>query len=202
MFDWIDVIGDGNYGFRAIVVTELGGKEAWPLLRRAMSMEMKMNREEYLRVYLSEQALDNALFRIGSLGNGHAPYIHWMEAPMALYSAATFLNIGIAYYGSANGNLIYNYLVLPLRKAVDVHSVNQVIHTCWVNRNHFVQLLINDDSSPQPPVQHSCREAVDNSSRHIETHFSSRILLWNRLYEPRPPQHNNITEDAVNLDSS
>ena len=26
LFDWIDVIGDGNCGFRAIVVTELGGE--------------------------------------------------------------------------------------------------------------------------------------------------------------------------------
>ena len=76
-----------------------------------------------------------------------------MEAPkMALYSAATFLNIGIAYYGSADGNLIYNCLVLPLRKAPSVHSVNKVIHICWVNRNDFFQLLMNDDSSPLPPV--------------------------------------------------
>ena len=32
LFDWIDVLGDGNYGFRVITVTELGGEEAWPLL--------------------------------------------------------------------------------------------------------------------------------------------------------------------------
>ena len=70
-----------------------------------------------------------------------------------------------------------------------------------MNRNHFVQQLMNDDSSPLPPVQQSWREAVDNFFRHIETHFSSRILLWNRLYGPRPPQHNNTAEDAVNLDS-
>ena len=124
-------------------------------------MEMQMKREQYLRVYLSEQALDNAIFRIGSHSNGHAPYIHWMEAPMALYSAATFLNIGIAYYGSADGNPMYNCLVLPLRKAAGVHSVNKVIHICWVNRNHYVQLLMNNDSSPLPPIQRSWKEATN-----------------------------------------
>ena len=56
--------------------------------------------------------------RCYSHSNGPAPYIHWMDALMSLYSAATFLNIGIAYYSSADGNPLYNYLVLPLRKHV------------------------------------------------------------------------------------
>ena len=116
-------------------------------------MEMQMNRDQYVSVYLLEEALDNAIFRIGSHSNGPAPYINWMEAPMALYSAATFLNIGIAYYDYADDNPMYNCLVLPLRKAAGVHSVNKVIHICWVNRNHFVQLLMNDDSSTLPLVQ-------------------------------------------------
>ena len=118
-----------------------------------------------------------------------------MDAPMALYSATTFLNIGIFYYGSADSNPMYNCLVLPLWKAPSVHSVNKVIHICWVNGNHFVQLLMNDDSSPLPSVHQRWREAVDNFTRHIETHFTSRIMLWNKLCGPRPPH-------AVNLDSS
>ena len=72
---------------------------------------------------------------------------------MVLYSAATYLNIGIAYYGFAYGNPMYNCLVLSLKKAAGVHSVNKVIHIRWVNRNHFVQLLMNENSSPLPPVQ-------------------------------------------------
>ena len=142
-------------GFRAISVIELRGEEAWPLLRRAMCMEMQMNREQYLRVYLSAETLDNAIFSIGSHSKEPAPFIHWLEAPMGLYSATTFLNIGIAYYGSADGNPNYSCLVLPLRKAAGVHSVNKVIHICWVNRNHYVQLLMNDDSSPLLPIQRS-----------------------------------------------
>ena len=86
-----------------ISITELGGEEAWPLLRRALCMEMQMNKEQYLRVYLSAEMLDNAIFSIGSHRNGPAPFIHWLEALMALYSATTFLNIGIAYYGSVDG---------------------------------------------------------------------------------------------------
>ena len=140
LFDWIDVLGDGNCGFRAISVTELGGEETWPLLRRAMCMEIQMNRAQYLSLYFSQESLDDAIFRIGSHGDGPAPYIHWMDASMALYSAATFLNIGIAYYGSVSSNPLYNCLVLPLRKAPGVHSVHKVIHICWVNGNHFVQL--------------------------------------------------------------
>ena len=164
-------------------------------------MEMQINRDQYLRLYLSQESLDDAIFRIGSHGNGPAPYIHWMDASMALYSAATFLNIGIAYYGSVSSNPLYNCLVLPLRKAPGVHSVHKVIHICWVNGNHFVQLWMNDDSSPLPPVHQRWREAVDNFCKHIETHFSTRIMLWNNLCEPRPPLRNNNADNAVNLDS-
>ena len=102
------MLGDGNCGFRAIAVTELGGEEAWPLLRRAMSMEMQMNKAQYLTLYLSQESLDDSIFRIGSHANGPAPFMHWMDAPMALYSAATFLNIAIAYYGSADCDSQYN----------------------------------------------------------------------------------------------
>ena len=90
---------------------------------------------------------------------------------MGLYSATTFLNIGIAYYGCADGNPNYSCLVLSLRRTTGVHGVNKDIHICWVNKNHYVQLLMNDDSSPLPPIQRSWREAADNSCRHLETHF-------------------------------
>ena len=89
LFDWIDVLGDGNCGFRAIAVTELGGEEAWPILRRAMSMEMQMNRAQYLTLYLSQESLDESIFRVGSHTDGPAPFMHWFDAPMSFYSAAT-----------------------------------------------------------------------------------------------------------------
>ncbi len=59
-------------------------------------------------------------------------------------------------------NTNYSCLVLPLTRAAGVHSVNKVIHICSVNGNHFVQLLMNDDSSPLPPVHQRWRDAVDN----------------------------------------
>ena len=79
-------------------------------------------------MYLSAEALDNAIFSIGSHSNGPTPFIHWLDAPMALYFATTFLNIGIAYYGSIDGNPYYNCLILSLRKAAGVHSVRSAFH--------------------------------------------------------------------------
>ena len=40
-----------------------------------------------------------------------------------------------------------------------------------------------------------------NFTRHIETHFTTRIMLWNNLRGPQPPPRNNTADDAVNLDS-
>ena len=117
-------------------------------------------------------------------------------------SAATYLNIVIAYYGSSNGNPEYNYLVLPIRRIPRVHGVNKVMHICWVNRNHYVQLLMNDDSSPLPLVHQAWRQAANNSCRYLERHFCSKISLWNKLLGLRLWPRDNTAEDAVNLDSS
>ena len=120
----------------------MGGEEAWPPLRPAMFMEMQVNREQYLHLYLSAKTLDNVMFRFGSHIKGPAPFIHWLEASLGLYSAATFFNIVIAYYNPTNSNPYYNCLVLPLRRTAGVHGIN---------RNHYIQLLMNNDSSPLPP---------------------------------------------------
>ena len=151
--DWIDVIGDAI---------------ACPLLRRAMSLEMETHRDQYARVYLSAELVENAIYRIGAHSKGPAPYIHWMEMT-ALYSATTFLNIAIAYYGSADGNPMYNCLVLPVRRTGGMHGVNKLVHILWVNGNHYVQLLMNDDSSPLPPVQQNWRAVANNSCKFRET---------------------------------
>ena len=82
-----------------------------------------------------------------------------------------------------------------------MHGVNKILHICWVKRNHYVQLLTNDDSSPLSPVHQAWREAAENYCRHLEIHFHSRISLWNRLYRVRLQQRYNTAEDAVNLDS-
>ena len=97
----------------------------------------------------------------------------------ALYSAATFLNIAIAYYGSADGHSMYNCLVLPLRRTGGTRGVNKLIHILWVNRYHYVQLLMNDDSSPLPLVQQNWRAAPNNSCKDLEIQYHNRKLLWN-----------------------
>ena len=130
-------MGDENCGFRVVAVTELGGEEAWPFLRRVMFMEMRVHRPQYLRLYLSAESLNAVMFRIGSYNKGPAPYIHWLDAPLRLYSTTTFLNIAIAYYESSNGNLEYNCLVLPLRRTPGVNGIIKVQHICLVNRSMF-----------------------------------------------------------------
>ena len=76
---------------------------------------METHREQYARVYLSNDLVDEAIHRIGAHNKGPALYNHWMEMT-ALYFAATFLNIAIAYYSSADGNSMYNCLVLPVKE--------------------------------------------------------------------------------------
>jgi len=200
LFDWIDVLGDGNCGFRAITVTEMGGEENWPLLRRAMSLEMETHRAQYGRIYLSAQTLEEAIYRVGRHSYGPANFEHWMEA-QNLYAAATFLNIAIAYYGAPDGNSTYNFLVLPLRRMAGSRGVNKLVHILWVNRNHYVQLLMNDDTSPLPPIHTNWREACDVACVALARPYESRIALWRSLIGGGIHPGNNTADNAVNLDS-
>ena len=92
-----------------------------------MSLEIETHRDQYARVYLSTDLVEEAIYIIGAHSKGPAPYSHWMEMT-ALYSATTFLNIAIAYYGSPDGNPMYNCLVLPLRRTWRMHGVNKIVH--------------------------------------------------------------------------
>ena len=169
-------MGDGNSGYRVVVVTELGGEEAWPILRRAMFMEMQVNGPQYLRLYLSSESLDESMFRIGSHIKGPSPFIHWFDAPLGLYSAATFLNIASVLWDQ-QWDPKYNCLIIPVRRTSGGHGVNKIVHICRANRNHFIQLLMNNESYPLPPVHEAWRQAAHNSCRHLERHFHSRINL-------------------------
>jgi hypothetical protein len=200
LFDWIDVTGDGNCGFRAITVTEMGGEDKWPLLRRGMSLEMETHREQYARLYLSPRVVEEHIYRVGRHSHGPARFEHWMES-QNLYAAATFLNIAIAYYGAPDCGTHYNFLVLPLRRTGGTRSVNKLIHILWVNHNHYVQLLMNDDTSPLPPIQQNWRAAADVTCVELARHFQSRISLWTSMVGRERQQGNNTADDAVNLDS-
>ena len=123
LFDWIDVIGDGNCGFRAITITEMGGEDKWPLSRRGMSLDMETHREQYARLYLSPRVVEEHIYRVGRHSHGPARFEHWMES-QNLYAAATFLNIAIAYYGAPDCHPQYNFFVLPLRRMGGTRGVN------------------------------------------------------------------------------
>ena len=118
LFDWIDVIDDDNCGFRAIVVTELGGEEAWPLLRRAMCMEIQMNIEQYLRVYLLAKTLDNAIFSIGSHSNEPARLFTGWKHRWQCTLQRRFLTLALRIMVLLMV-IQTNCLTLPLRKACE-----------------------------------------------------------------------------------
>jgi hypothetical protein len=165
-----------------------------------MSLEIQTHKQQYTSIYLSADAMENAIYRIGGHTKVPAPYLHWMEVSN-LYAAATFLNIAIAYYGSADGNPMYNCLILSVRRTGGTHGVNKVVHILWVNGNHYVQLLMNDDSSPLPPVHVNWRAATDSACRDLERQYHNRISHWNRLCGVQSQQRKNTAEDAVNLDT-
>ena len=73
-------------------------------------MTVIVDLEQYARVYLSADSVEEAIFRIGAHNKGPAPFCHWMEMT-ALYSAVRFLNIAIEYYGSADCHPMYIFFL-------------------------------------------------------------------------------------------
>ena len=53
---------------------------------------MEMHRDQYARVYLSAELVENAIYKIGAHSKGHAPYSHWMEMTAYILYRSTIIN--------------------------------------------------------------------------------------------------------------
>lgn len=179
MFDFIsgylDVIGDGNCGFRVMADALFGKQDSWRWVRQTTASELRLNPDLYGPIYGDEVA--QGISRI-SWSGGMCDSSHWMEVIQDLFPIATFYNVAIIFF-SPNVNVCCT--VLPLRAPASATQPEREIGIAHLGTYmHYIRLKLIP-TSPMPPVAHFWFRYGDQSVRGWDNLYRQRLIDWGNL---------------------
>ncbi|KAI5649554.1 hypothetical protein M9H77_35559 [Catharanthus roseus] len=144
IFNWKNVISDGNCGFQVVANFMFGDKHQWPEVRRRMLFELEHMANIYVSLLGSAECVYE-LVRRTQWQNGTAPLDHWLETLDSLYVIANAFNlcvILIARVGSTTVLPLYSY---------SNHPKGTLVIGLLTEQQHFIQLQMYD-GYPIPPL--------------------------------------------------
>ncbi|XP_028111572.1 uncharacterized protein LOC114309895 [Camellia sinensis] len=163
-----DVAADGNCGFRAIAASIGHTEDDWAQVRRDLLGELHIHKEEYITLYGSYE-------RFEELTNSPG-YSHWKTVSDMGHLVASCYNL-VLYHLSLQQCLTF----LPLRTVQVPRLDRREIAIGFVNRNHFVQVLLQP-GHPVPPIatnwrkyRHPCAVDWDDAYVRRIQHFKDII---------------------------
>ncbi|KAI5680169.1 hypothetical protein M9H77_01396 [Catharanthus roseus] len=109
MDDWVDVVSDGNGGFRVIAHFIHGDQNRWPDIRHSLWLELRWRWEMYRPIMGTRERQDEVMQSLEHWGPGGCGSRHWMLVPETLFLIANAFNVCVALI-SKTGPLT----VLPL----------------------------------------------------------------------------------------
>ncbi|XP_028060852.1 uncharacterized protein LOC114264436 [Camellia sinensis] len=170
-----DVAADGNCGFRAIVASIGHTEDDWAQVRRDLLGELHTHKEEYITLYGSYERFEE-LTSILSYFEDSPGYSHWMTMPDMGHLVASCYNL-VLYHLSLQQCLTF----LPLRTVPIPQLDRREIAIGFVNRNHFVQVLLQP-GHPVSPIatnwrkyRHPCAVDWDDAYVRRIQHFKDII---------------------------
>ena len=170
---YVDVLGDGNCGFRVIADYVFGDQEQWRLTRVCIANELLANRALYEYIYVD--GVDAGYRRIMWDG-GACNYDHWMIVIEDLFPIANLFNAAIMLFGYGSGRGLYScYTVLPLQAPSTATRPSMEIVICHLGDSymHYIRLNLVSDF-PVPPI---CAAWFDSRS--------DSVVGWEQMYERR-----------------
>ncbi|KAI5681920.1 hypothetical protein M9H77_03148 [Catharanthus roseus] len=170
--NWMNVIGDGNCGYRVVAYFVFGDEHQWPEVRRRMLYELEHSTNSYVNLVGSEERVNVLIYRIHWPMDGPVPYGHWFKIPDSLYIIANAFNLCVILIAQLGSTIL-----LPLYSYSDRPEGTLVIGLLTEER-HFIQLQLNDRCSIPPlHVQwiHHRSEWVSNWA----DSYQHRIADWN-----------------------
>ena len=183
----VNVLGDGNCGFRTISYFQYGDQTKWVDIRQDLIEELTTNKALHLRALGgSHEEYENVVHRL-SWFQTPAPEAHWCEVMTLGLVVATKYQKVFAYW-SQEGYCTF----LPLESRVGHDPPREYIHMARVcNGSHFIALHMRDDH-PLPPIFHMWKTYHDPSIGHWpETVFHRQLAQFNTL-RPTTSKHVNL----------
>ncbi|XP_073227028.1 uncharacterized protein [Cicer arietinum] len=164
----IDVVADGNCGFRAIAALLGWTEESWPLVRTQLDKEIRLHQDLNANVFDdSVESVRNSL-KISELGAQEKD--KWMCIPDLGYVIATLYNVILV---SLSRNL--NMTFFPLNKAP---SKECILAIGFVNENRWIKLKSN---CPLPPTSQKWKDYSSECAKTWEIACAARMKHWEHI---------------------
>ncbi|KAL6566668.1 hypothetical protein OROMI_015072 [Orobanche minor] len=171
----IDVLGDGNCGYRAIAAQVYNSEENWHQVRVDLYYEVEQNKDFYNRVF-RERGYANIMLRALNFFESPAPLWSWMDIMWGVVIATRYNIVVHAFTSRINSCLTH----LPFRSALIPFHQHQHIAIALVNDNHFVQVFLKSDY-PVPTILSSWWDNVTEDCRGWVDPYGPRIQEWSDL---------------------
>nr|XP_027189376.1 uncharacterized protein LOC105851939 [Cicer arietinum] len=172
--DIVDVVADGNCGFRAIAALLGWTEESWALVRSQLDKEIGLHKDVYSNVFDDNvESVRNSLkiSKLGAQGKDK-----WMSLPDLGYVIATLYNVILV---SLSRNL--NMTFFPLNKSPSKETFGQsLLAIGFVNENHWVQIKLKSDC-PLPPTSQKWKDFCSDTAKSWEVAYAARMKHWERI---------------------
>ncbi|XP_004515629.1 uncharacterized protein [Cicer arietinum] len=153
----IDVVADGNCGFRAIAALLGWTEESWPLVRTQLDKEIHLHQDLYANVF--DDSVESVRSSLNISGLGAQGQDKWMCLPDLGYVIATQYNVILV---SLSRNL--NMTFFPLNKAPP--SKERLLAIGFVNGNHWVQIKLKSNC-PLPPISQKWKDYCNECAQWV-----------------------------------
>ncbi|KAK9750626.1 hypothetical protein RND81_02G209100 [Saponaria officinalis] len=189
--DWLNVIGDGNCGYRALAHQIYGNESEWVRVRRDLLDELTTNKAHYTKIFGRQKEVDLAAHSI-SHWSGPAPKYHWMSIlDMGFIIAnrydAIFVNL------SLDGSVTF----LPTKPSCSAEICLAVVYVA--SMEHFVWVRLGNES-PLPRLYTLWKHNVDDKSSHLRREIEDRLKKFAK-HQPRQKSSTNSSTKVVELDN-
>ena len=177
----MDVLGDGNCGFRVVADYVFGDEEQWRVTRVCVANEILANRALYEQIYF--EGVDAGYRRIMWSG-GACLSDHWMTVVDDLFPIANVFNAAVMLFGyGGGGNSLFSCCtVLPMRVTSSSTGPAKeiVIGHLGESYKHYIRLNLAPDF-PVPPIVPLWFETRTDSVVGWEHMYDRRRSHWDRL---------------------
>lgn len=170
----VDVVGDGNCGFRVVADWSFNDQNQWPLVREMIANEVAA-KPLYRGVYFDE--LPGAVQRIRWDG-GPVGEEHWMQVMSDLFPIAQIWNVVVSLFYVSDGFLTPCVTILPWHRPSTVTRPTGELAIGYIHsRRHYVRLLLSPDS-PLPPIAALWYQLRDDTVLGWDASYAKRVQKW------------------------
>ncbi|XP_058727222.1 uncharacterized protein LOC131598658 [Vicia villosa] len=133
----VNVVGDGNCGFRAVSALLDKGENAHELVRHDLIKELVNHKDSYTRVFEDEMKFESVNEVLVPWSGAYALVSHWMrfsDMGHLIASAYEIVCIDLTHYG-------FSETFFPLRTTPHTNPIDRIICVGWFAKSrHFVQV--------------------------------------------------------------